>query len=88
MAQEKSVVNETCKRGLINRPRVLVHRAADFEIDSAQPRRPAAGKDKEFYSSCFNGQFTAWTSRGGNSSAGSLPVPKHGLFGFLGVTKI
>src|SRR5438046_3137828 len=28
----------------------------------------------------FIGQFTAWTSRGGNSSAGTLPVTKHGLF--------
>ena len=36
----------------------------------------------------FNGQFTAWTSREGNNSAGSLPVTKHGLFGFLGITKI
>jgi hypothetical protein len=27
-------------------------------------------------------------SRGGNSSAGNLPITKHGLFGLPGVTKI
>src|SRR6476646_299134 len=36
----------------------------------------------------YNAQFTAWTSRGGNSSAERLHVSKNGLFGPLGVTKI
>ena len=36
----------------------------------------------------YNGQFTAWTSRGGNSLAGNLPVTKHVLFSLLGVTEI
>jgi len=36
----------------------------------------------------FNGQFTAWTSRGDNSSAENLPVTKHGLFSLPRVTKI
>ena len=36
----------------------------------------------------FNERFTAWTSRGGNSAAGSLPVTKHAFFSFLCFTKI
>src|SRR4029077_9157270 len=36
----------------------------------------------------FNGRFTAWTSRGGNSSAESLPVSKYGLFSRLGIKAI
>ena len=36
----------------------------------------------------YNGQFTAWTSRGAKSLAENLPVTKHVLFSLLGVTKI
>ena len=44
MAQEKSFINETCKRGLINRRRVLVHCAADFDqrIDQLLRRNDVA----------------------------------------------
>ena len=40
MAEEKSFINETSKRGLINGGRVLVHRAADFGHRIAQLLRP------------------------------------------------
>src|SRR5260370_11723516 len=36
----------------------------------------------------YSEQFTAWTSKGGNSSGESLPVTKHSLFSLLWVTKI
>src|SRR4029077_14571742 len=53
MAQEKSFINETRKRGLINRRRVLVHCATDFDqrIDQLLRRKDVAqpqGRIKNF----------------------------------------